>query len=134
MKTSKKFTSAHMKQFCSTKFGYNFEVGIWFPSTESEEIYKYNAYITGLVSQSQKIASGEFPLIIISSGYAGTMYDQCYLAEEMARNGYVVVSVSHSKLDVGSLLGCGRAWYRSYEIKCAMDSIISHNYFALIFL
>lgn len=111
---------------------YYIEIAIWFPTKKKEKLYSYLPYISGFVSHDVHNLLGEFPLIVISSGYIGTMYDQSYLAESLARNGYVVMSVSHNANDKGVNLGCARAWYRGYEIKSAINYIYQSKFAKLI--
>ncbi len=100
---------------------YTIDVAIWFPTEQAEQSYHYLPHLQGKVMRDAMLANGKFPLVAISSGYAGTMYDQAYLAEYLARQGYVVLSVSHTQFDTGENLGCGRAWHRAHEIKQSID-------------
>ncbi len=125
--TAKRFDGVYQAGFMlrqyNLTFKYNVDVAMWFPTDEKERYYQYLPYIQGYVVESSPMMNSRFPLVIISSGYAGTMYDQSYLAEALARNGYFVLSIAHTVFDRGKFLGCERAWYRSCEIKESINFI-----------
>jgi predicted dienelactone hydrolase len=107
-------------EYFNTAYHYGCDLAVWFPSQKLESVYNYLPYLKGKVAYNAEIATGEFPLVLISSGYAGSMYDQSYLAEALARQGFIVASVSHAQFDKSQILGCERAWYRSKELLTAL--------------
>ncbi|WP_282602291.1 alpha/beta fold hydrolase [Paracoccus sp. PARArs4] len=78
---------------------------IWYPAAEGTE--QGGTYTTllrdgetevklqGRASRNAAVASGEFPLVIISHGYPGNRMLLSHLAENLASKGYVVVSADH---------------------------------------
>lgn len=117
---------------CTTPFNYTYDVGVWFPAVGPSVTYDYLPYLKGNICTSEKPVGYALPLVVISSGYAGTLYDQSYLAEELAKSGFLVVSVSHTQFDGNKTLGCERAWYRSCEVKNAIDSVLKDPLFGKI--
>lgn len=108
----------------TTPFNYKHNVGVWFPTIGPSVAYNYLPYLKGNICISGKPIGNSLPLIVISGGYAGTLYDQSYLAEAFAKSGFVAISVAHTQFDNNKALGCERAWYRSHEIKNAIDSFL----------
>jgi len=53
------------------------------------------------------VADGPYPLVVVSHGYPGSRYLLAYLCENLASEGYVVVSIDHTDsiyLDVASFV------------------------------
>jgi predicted dienelactone hydrolase len=69
-------------------------ISLWYPTTVKEQIISYWAW-KGIAAQHGKISDNIFPLLMFSHGMGGSMYNQHYLAEFMARNGYIVAAVDH---------------------------------------
>ncbi|NNM58232.1 MAG: hypothetical protein HKM04_00235 [Legionellales bacterium] len=68
---------------------------IWYPTQESPEQSTYfNAY-TGYVKHHAVIDKAQFPLILISHGSKGHRINQHYLAEYLAKQGFIVAAVEH---------------------------------------
>lgn len=115
-----------------TPYHYQNDLSIWYPAFGAAESYQYCPYIKGQVCLDAKPLPGPFPLIVISSGYAGTAYDQSYCAEALSQCGFVVCAPSHAAFDKGEDLGCERVWYRAFEIKHSIDSLLADPYFGAI--
>lgn len=73
----------------------NITLALWYPSYKKEEKVSYWQW-QGQAAENSKIADGLFPLLIFSHGFQGSMYNQVYLAEFMARNGYIVAAIEHN--------------------------------------
>ena len=116
-----------------TEYGYNLEGALWYPSISAEVEVCYLPSLRGHAAKDGEFASGKFPLIIFSSGYGGTLYDQAYLAEALARQGMLVVAVSHQPFERKSaVLGVERAWYRIRELSMAIDFILQSSFHSVI--
>lgn len=68
------------------------------------------------------------PLIVISHGNWGSRFSQGWLALELVRNGYVVLSTSHPGTlgDEQTAAGRYRLWDRSRDVSFAIDAILKH--------
>lgn len=69
-------------------------IALWYPSSAKEQeifYWKWN----GSAAENSTFPKGVFPMLIFSHGMEGSMYNQYYLAEYMARNGYIVVAIEH---------------------------------------
>ncbi len=66
------------------------------------------------------------PLIVISHGNWGSRFSQGWLALELVRSGYVVVSTSHPGTvgDDQSVAGRYRLWDRSRDVSFALEEIL----------
>ena len=104
----------------STQFNYPIDLAIWYPTYAIATAFRYGLYGIGEVAFNATCAKEKFPLLVISCGYAGSVYDQAYLAEHLAKQGFIVASVACPQREKANNLGCGRAWYRANEIKCAI--------------
>jgi predicted dienelactone hydrolase len=106
---------------------YTFTIACWYPSVTPERTIHYLPYLIGQAAPEGSAVNKKFPLIMISGGYGGTAYDQCYLAEYLARFGLIVAAISHQQFDRGTMLGCERAWYRAKEIILGIDFLLASN-------
>lgn len=70
------------------------KISLWYPSEAKEQVTSYWKW-SGKVADNSAFSKGIFPILIFSHGMEGSMYNQYYLAEYMARNGYIVASVEH---------------------------------------
>jgi len=68
------------------------------------------------------------PLIVLSHGNWGTRFSQGWLALELARAGYVVLSTSHPGTlgDDQSAAGRMRLWDRAADVSSALDTLLKH--------
>ncbi len=90
------------------------KLGIWYPAHISADTVEYIEYtdhfgrvdrgnlepfiIIGRAVRNAEPLQEEaaFPLIVVSHGYAGSMYIMSYLCENLATKGYVVVAIAHT--------------------------------------
>jgi predicted dienelactone hydrolase len=71
------------------------ELAIWYPTIEKEEEVSYWAW-KGKAAKDSEVTKGRYPLLVFSHGWGGIKYNQFYLAEFMARNGYIIVAIDHN--------------------------------------
>jgi predicted dienelactone hydrolase len=121
---------AGFKKYCySTMFNYEFDLAVWYPAIQQESVIPYSPMYDGSVAPNALIAEGKFPLIAFSCGYAGSHYDHAYLAETLARSGFIVVGFSRHDFEKKRGLkewGIKRIWYRAYEMKLAIQYVLTH--------
>lgn len=113
----------------STMFNYEFDLAIWYPSIQQESKIRYSPVYDGNVATNALIAEGKFPLIVFSCGYAGSHYDHAYLAETLARYGFIVIGFSRQDFEKKRGLkdwGIRRIWYRAYEMKLTIQYAWTH--------
>jgi predicted dienelactone hydrolase len=73
-------------------------------------------------------ASGKRPLVVVSHGNWGSRYSQGWLAIELVRAGYLVLSTSHPGTlgDDQSVAGRLRLWDRSRDVSFALTQVLQH--------
>lgn len=69
-------------------------IAIWYPTNSKEEKISYWLW-NGEAAIDSPIHNQKYPLLIFSHGYGGSRYNQSYLAEFMARNGYIVAAIEY---------------------------------------
>jgi predicted dienelactone hydrolase len=74
------------------------------------------------------------PLVIISHGNWGTRFSQGWLALELVKSGYVVLSTSHPGTAGGdqNVSGRYRLWDRSRDVSFALDEVLSNPKWAAL--
>ena len=74
------------------------------------------------------------PLIVISHGNWGSRFSQGWLALELVKSGYVVLSTSHPGTDGDdqSVAGRYRLWDRSRDVSFALDEVLKHPKWAAL--
>lgn len=70
-------------------------IALWYPSEEKEQVISYWEW-NGNAAENSAFSKGIFPILIFSHGMEGSMYNQYYLAEYMARNGCIVAAIEHN--------------------------------------
>jgi predicted dienelactone hydrolase len=68
------------------------------------------------------------PLIVVSHGNWGTRFSQGWLALELVKAGYVVLSTTHpgTFVDDQTVAGRYRLWDRSRDVSFALDEVLKH--------
>jgi predicted dienelactone hydrolase len=69
-------------------------VALWYPTHAMEEKTFYWLW-QGIVASDAPINPSRHPLLIISHGMGGNMYNQYYLAEFLAKKGYIIAAINH---------------------------------------
>ena len=79
-------------------------------------------------------ATGKRPLIVVSHGNWGSRFSQGWLALELARTGYLVLSTSHPGTvgDDQTAAGRYRLWDRSRDVSFAIDEILKRPQWAAL--
>ncbi|HSO47095.1 MAG TPA: dienelactone hydrolase, partial [Rhizobiaceae bacterium] len=79
---------------------------VWYPASGAEREEQYHdvmlrdgrtrVTLTGrAIRDGEPVASGPFPLVVISHGYPGNRFLLSHLGENLATKGYVAVSIDH---------------------------------------
>ena len=70
------------------------QLDIWYPAAGPEQAHSYN-FGSGKVAAAAPIEPGKHPVIVLSHGSMGAASNYSWIAEPLARHGYVVLGVSH---------------------------------------
>ena len=81
-------------QSVTTAGGQKLELAIWYPTSIASKQLDLGAYSMN-VSMGSAIDSGKFPLVLISHGTGGNLFNHHELATALARNGFVVAALNH---------------------------------------
>ena len=108
----------------------------WYPvANQPAEAFDYG-FGQGSVVEAGSVAPGTFPLIVLSHGALGAARNYSWLAETLARHGYVVAGISHfgesyvhgpQTVDPTAVL---RSWERPLDISAAITYILDRSRFA----
>ncbi|MFK7915274.1 MAG: alpha/beta hydrolase family protein [Pseudomonadales bacterium] len=107
----------------------------WYPVEQaSASAFNYGLG-AGRVVEAGTVAKGPFPLILLSHGALGAARNYSWIAEALARSGYIVAGVSH--YGESYVFGAGtvdpqavlRHWERPADISAAIDHITSASGF-----
>jgi len=70
------------------------QLDVWYPTLADETAHGYGLS-TGRVAAGAAVASGTFPLMLLSHGALGDATNYSWIAEYLSRHGFVIVGVSH---------------------------------------
>lgn len=70
------------------------QLDVWYPTIGAEQTHSYSFGI-GSVAKGAAVAGDALPIIILSHGSMGAASNYSWIAEPLARHGYVVLGVSH---------------------------------------
>lgn len=102
------------------------EGAFWYPATGgSLEIYADNPVFQGFeVRKGGEIASGTYPLVLMSHGMGGGIRPMAWLAAGLAERGAIVVNVSHPGTTWADFdMDRGMAhWTRAQDLSAALDA------------
>jgi len=108
----------------------------WYPVTgQSAKKFDYGLG-KGMVVESGNIDEGVFPLVVLSHGAMGAARNYSWIAEALAREGYIVAGVSHfgesyiygpETVDPSAVL---RSWERPLDVSAALSYIENESIFS----
>jgi predicted dienelactone hydrolase len=111
------------------------QLDIWYPTTAIEQPQNYN-FGTGSAARTAAVAGDNLPVVILSHGAMGAASNYSWIAEPLARHGYVVLGVSH----FGESPAFGQATMtpatvshygdRTRDIGAALDFLVSKSIYA----
>ncbi|MEQ9452528.1 MAG: hypothetical protein RJQ07_13175 [Pseudomonadales bacterium] len=108
-------------------------VDLWYPVVNQPPQTKNYGLAKGYVVESGEIAEGTFPLVLLSHGAMGAARDYAWIAEALARNGFVVAGISHFAesyafgLDTVDPAAVLRLWERPLDISAALSHIADRS-------
>ena len=108
-------------------------IDLWYPTlADAVGTYHYGLG-TGRAIEAADIAPGKFPLIMLSHGALGAPRNYSWIAEALARRGYVVAGVAHfgesyvfgpETVDARAVL---RSWERPVDVSAAIDFMLTRS-------
>jgi len=102
---------------------------IWYPTHDTTGTNGTKDYPFKLprTSKDAQIASGKYPLILLSHGTGGNRISQMWLACELVGTGYIVASVDHfgNTLDNKIPENFVRIWDRPLDLSFLLDHLLS---------
>lgn len=107
-------------------------VALWYPTEDSgpETIVAENPVFYGVSAvRDAKAEQGAHPLVLLSHGYGGSFRNLSWLADALARQGYVVAAVDHPGTttfdrDPGK---AARLWERPRDVSRALDALLADH-------
>jgi predicted dienelactone hydrolase len=69
---------------------------IWFPESDAPEVIHNYGISKGSVAAGTAVSGDHLPVVMLSHGAMGAASNYSWIAEALARRGYVVLGVSHS--------------------------------------
>ncbi len=70
------------------------QLDVWYPTTAAEQAQSYK-FGMGSVAKGAPVAGGKLPVVLLSHGSMGAASNYSWIAEPLARHGYLVLGVSH---------------------------------------
>ncbi len=105
------------------------EVGIWYPAQREESILNLQDWSLP-VARNAKEAPGQFPLVLISHDAGGGMLSYHDTAEDLARQGFVVIAPTHNLdnfTDSSGIFKPGRILDRPAELAFVLSGVLGAN-------
>lgn len=115
--------------------GRQIHLDVWYPSESAEVAHSYN-FGSGSVAENAPVAGSNLPVILLSHGSMGAASNYSWIAEPLARHGYVVLGVSHfgespafgpANINPATVTGFGD---RTRDINAALDFLVSKSSYA----
>lgn len=112
------------------------QLDIWYPAPEGEEAVHNYGISAGRVANGAAIADERLPLVLLSHGAMGAAVNYSWVAEDLARHGYLVLGVSHfgespvfgpATLDPSSVSHFGD---RTRDFAAALDFLLTRSAYA----
>lgn len=115
------------KQGVAPREDRSLSVDIWYPATPGRDAVAdtYHASMTseppappaefsipGLAVRDAPAVPGQYPLVIVSHGYANATVAMSWLTENLASKGYVVAAIRHEDPPFGDRAGFPKPWLR----------------------
>lgn len=111
------------------------QLDVWYPTTSAEQAHGYN-FGMGSVAEGAAISGEKLPVVLLSHGSMGAASNYSWIAEPLARHGYVVLGVSHfgespvfgpTTMNPATVTHFGD---RTRDINAALDFLISKSVYA----
>ncbi|WP_424978583.1 alpha/beta hydrolase family protein [Leisingera sp. S232] len=103
---------------------------LWYPAANAaalEPIYDSKVWEAPLAAREAAPATGPFPLVVLSHGMYGNALNQAWLAEALARQGFVVAAISHPGTSTWSREPdlSRQLWQRPRDISRVIDHLLA---------
>ncbi|MDQ0345925.1 alpha/beta hydrolase family protein [Ancylobacter vacuolatus] len=104
------------------------DIAVWYPTQASGEarlIGDNMVFVGQSVLPNAPPAPASHPLVVLSHGFSGNMFNQAWLAVDLARRGYVVAAVNHpgtTSRNMDKAVG-RRLWERPRDISHVIDEL-----------
>lgn len=110
----------------------NLEGYVWYPTDQAAELTTHhgNPVWAGIQAiEDADIASGRFPLVVLSHGMYGNAMNQSWLASRLAQQGYVVAAVSHHGTSTWARDAddARQLWERPRDVSRVIDHLLSSS-------
>ena len=124
-----------IESFTDTKRTRPVLIDWWYPVDDAPASTFNYGLGTGRIAEAGAIAPGRFPLVMLSHGALGAARNYSWIAEALARQGFVVAGVSHfgesyvygsDSIDPQAVL---QHWERPEDVRVALDFILSESAF-----
>ena len=111
------------------------QLDVWYPTMAAEQAHSYN-FGMGSVAKGAVVAGDKLPVVLLSHGSMGAASNYSWIAEPLARHGYVVLGVSHfgespvfgpATMNPATVAHFGD---RTRDINAALDFLISKSVYA----
>lgn len=101
---------------------------VWYPvdkQTHERTVFYTSAYWGKAKPNAPVLPQGRFPLIVLSHGWRGTRFDLSWIAEDLARRGYIVASLNSVDADAATYQNAQapKIWFRAQLLSRLIDTI-----------
>lgn len=112
-------------------------VQVWYPADASlgERPVIYTSAYWGQAKPRAAVSSGaRFPLVVLAHGWKGTRFDQAWIAESLARQGYIVAALNSPDCDAATYSNsqAPKLWFRAHLLHTLIDTIAADERFAAV--
>lgn len=118
-------------QYTDVKRNRPVAVELWYPTSDLAPLDEPQdgAWVHPKEVRNAALASGKYPLIVMSHGHGGDRRDRSWLADYLVHNGFIVASVEHhgnSWRTYNPLLSL-RFWERARDISFALTNLLQEE-------
>lgn len=107
-----------------------FPLALWYPAEEPETAVRHMGVSSRAARNAPFAAGGPFPMVVFSHGSEGHRFNQFWLAEYLARHGYIVAAPQHegdNYLDPSDARSITIIERRPIEMRSALDLLLDHE-------
>ncbi|PKR51699.1 alpha/beta hydrolase family protein [Thalassospira marina] len=107
-----------------------FPLALWYPAVGEETPVRHMGVASKAARNAEFAPGGPFPLVIISHGSEGHRFVHFWLAEHLARRGYIVAAPQHegdNYIDAGDARSLTIIERRPFEVSQALDLILARE-------
>lgn len=107
-----------------------FPLAIWYPARDGEKPVRHMGVASSAARNAAFAGDGPFPMVIFSHGSEGHRFNQFWLAEYLARRGYIVAAPQHqgdNYLDAADARQLAIIERRPREMRLALDLLLDHR-------